>query len=49
MLHNLTPAAESHDLWPWMNVPTFGRDAARLGVSQVSRAFPVGLHCPVKN
>jgi hypothetical protein len=27
----LTPAAENHGLWPWMNAPTFGRDVAPLG------------------
>jgi hypothetical protein len=27
----ITPAAESHGLWPWMNAPTFGRDVAPLG------------------
>jgi hypothetical protein len=26
----LTPAAESHGLWPWMIAPTFGRDVAPL-------------------
>ncbi len=28
---SLTPAAESHGLWPWMHAPTFGRDVAPHG------------------
>jgi len=27
----LTPAAENHGLWPWMNTPTFGGDVAPQG------------------
>jgi hypothetical protein len=27
----VTPAAEGHGLWPWMNAPAFGRDVAPLG------------------
>jgi glycine/D-amino acid oxidase-like deaminating enzyme len=28
----ITPAAEGHGLWPWMNAPALGRDVAPLGV-----------------
>jgi hypothetical protein len=31
VMNRLTPAAESHGLWQWMNAPTFGRDVAPLG------------------
>ena len=27
----ITPAAEGHGLWPWMNASAFGRDVAPLG------------------
>ena len=29
-IFKLTPAAEGHGLWPWMNAPTSGRDVAPL-------------------
>jgi hypothetical protein len=40
----VTPAAESHGLWPWMNAPALGRDVAPLGRSLGATGFPVGLH-----
>jgi hypothetical protein len=27
----VTPGAEGHGLWPWMNASAFGRDVAPLG------------------
>jgi len=38
----LTPAAESHGLWPWMNAPTFGRDVAPLGRQSGTTGFARG-------
>jgi len=29
--NSVTPAAEGHGLWPWMNAPAFGWDVAPLG------------------
>jgi len=36
---DLTPAAKSHGLWPWMNPPTFGRDVAPLGRQSGATSF----------
>ena len=36
---SFTPATESHGLWPWMNVPTFGRDVAPLGRQSGATGF----------
>jgi hypothetical protein len=38
----ITPAAESHGLWPWMNAPALGRDVAPLGHSLGATGFARG-------
>jgi len=38
----LTPAAEGHGLWPWMNAPAFGRDVAPLGRELGAKGFARG-------
>jgi hypothetical protein len=38
----LTPAAESHGLWPWMNARTFGRDVAPHGRWSGATSFARG-------
>jgi hypothetical protein len=38
----ITPAAESHGLWPWMNAPALGRDVAPLGRSLGATGFARG-------
>ncbi|HVP77023.1 MAG TPA: IS3 family transposase [Thermodesulfobacteriota bacterium] len=39
---DVTPAAESHGLWPWMNAPALGRDVAPLGRSLGATGFARG-------
>jgi hypothetical protein len=44
----VTPAAEGHGLWPWMNAPAFGRDVAPLGrevgATGFARGAPQNFH-----
>jgi hypothetical protein len=42
----VTPAAESHGLWPWMNAPALGRDVAPLGRSLGGTGFARGAPHP---
>jgi hypothetical protein len=44
VMKGVTPAAEVHGLWPWMNAPTFGRDVAPRGRQLGATGFAVGLH-----